>query len=438
MRDVSQSALSLSRRQALEMFLLAGGAGALPWSRGLASPVYSKFNASDLNILIYGDAGSGEEGQYAAGEAMAREHLISPFDFAVSVGDNQYIATSSDTYERIFERPYARLIESGVPFFQTLGNHDWEWGRATDQLEYASKVDAIARGKGGFVLPAKNYVIKKPGVKLIFASTTNAFGLVDLSKETFAFLDRELSEEFFGWKILITHLPFFSTGPRGDNRELQSKLFPLLRKYPVDLYFAGHEHNAELMKPWEWMTHAVVGNGREYRPGRVSSEQRSLFFMDQVGFARLRISGNEAMLQFINSRNQILYSTDIQRKPGVWGDIVEQQGDRVKMRLRLLGPDSIDDVQAQFGFSNSYSSASSPIFRPSDWTFSPVEYEGVESSSGLQRFSKTLVREDIDRWAVARFQVPSEPGRWIYADLGRPVGNGSYDGVSNFLKIEKF
>ena len=432
--------MPLSRRKALELLLLAGGASSFGFSQGSASPFGTspfrlRAKADSYNILVYGDAGSGEDSQIAVGEAMAREHLISPFDFAVSVGDNQYINSLTDTYEKIFERPYARLIQTGVPFFQTLGNHDWEFGRAPDQLEYSAKVDAVQKGKGGFVLPSQNHVIRKPGLKWIIASTTDAFGTVNISKETMTFLETELSENFDGWKILTTHLPFFSTGPRGDNSRLQEKLFPLLKKYPVDMYFAGHEHDAELMKPWSWMTHAVVGNGREYRPGRAKSLQPSLFFMDQIGFVKLRIEGNTAKMQFINDRNQILYSTDIQRRPSVWGDVQQQQDNTVVARLRTLRRDSVESVKAQFGFSDS---PSSPIFEPSKWSFKDMNYLGTESDTGLYLFEKNLNRRNINQWGVARFQVPSQAGRWIYADLGMGIGSGNYDGVSEFLKIEPF
>lgn len=394
----------------------------LAWARGRRP----SSKAGDHDVLIYGDAGSGDEFQRAVGLAMWRDHRKSPFSFAVSTGDNQYLPTTPDVYERVFERPYAELVKAGLPFYQTVGNHDVEEGRLAEQLAYAERVDALGRGTGGFVLPSQNYVIQKPNLTWIFASVGDGYGRIAITEETQSFLETSLREaQGTGWVILTTHYPLFSTGPRGDNAALQRKLLPLLERYPVDFYFSGHEHHAELLKPWEWMSQAVVGNGREIRPGRRSSARPSLFFMSEIGFARLRIKQTTARLSFVNARNEEVYVTTVQQRVPLWAEIEGRDGDSLRVRARFPTSWALTDIEAQACFSNS---ATSPALSPKGWHFVPLRYQYYDARSGLDRYSAPLP-SGKSGFAAVRFRHRDDP-RWIYADSGVGDRSGNYDGLS--------
>lgn len=431
--------LPVTRRELLNRALKLGTglafAQALGHAGGLPTGFESAFAASrrrgsprsgDHEILIYGDAGNGDAFQREVGLAMWRDHRKSPFDFAVSTGDNQYLPTASDVYERVFERPYAELVRAGVPFYQALGNHDLEEGRLADQLAYSARVKALERGKGGFVLPSENYVVRKPNLTWIFASVGDGEGRIAITPETSRFLESALREaQGTGWIILTTHYPLFSTGPRGDNGALQAKLFPLLERYPVDFCFSGHEHHAELLKPWEWMSQAIVGNGREIRPGRRASARPSLFFMSEIGFARLRIIQNSARLSFINTRNEEVYVTTVQKRVPLWAEIEGQDGKALRVRARFPTSWAPSEVEAEWGYSNE---PTNPVLFSKGWRYAPLRYLSFDPSSGLDAYEGALPA-GAGGFAVARFRHPSDP-RWIYADSGVGERTGNYDGVS--------
>jgi hypothetical protein len=382
--------------------------------------------SGDHNILIYGDAGNGDDFQRAVGQAMWRDHLKSPFDFAVSTGDNQYLPTTPDVYERVFERPYAELVQAGLPFYQALGNHDLEEGRLVEQLAYSERVRALERGKGGFVLPSENYVVRKPNLTWIFASVGDGEGRISISPETERFLETSLREaQQNGWVILTTHYPLFSTGPRGDNKALQAKLLPLLERYPADFCFSGHEHHAEFLKPWEWMAQAIIGNGREIRPGRRSSERPSLFFMSEIGFARLRIVQNSARLSFINTRNEEVYVTTVQRRVPLWAEIEGRVDDSLRIRARFPTSWSPSEVDAQCGYS---SEPTNPVLFSKGWTYSPLKYLYYDAPLGLDMYEGALPKGKSG-FATVRFRRKGD-ARWIYADSGIGEKTGNYDGVS--------
>jgi hypothetical protein len=77
-----------------------------------------------LKFLAFGDFGTGEPAQYELAKQMTllREHF--PFEMVVLVGDNLYGAERPQDFKVKFEQPYKPLLDSGVKFYASLGNHD--------------------------------------------------------------------------------------------------------------------------------------------------------------------------------------------------------------------------------------------------------------------------------------------------------------------------
>ena len=65
----------------------------------------------------------------------------------------------------------------------------------------------------------------------------------ELSKENqLEWLERALSSSTSTWKIVIGHYPIFSNGVHGNTEELYP-LAEMFKKYKVNLYVSGHDHN---------------------------------------------------------------------------------------------------------------------------------------------------------------------------------------------------
>lgn len=261
------------------------------------------------HIAIYGDAGRGNPEQFALGQIMARRHAVKPFRFALSTGDNQYDSSTPELMQRIFEEPFAALIQAGVPFFQTLGNHDMDEDRIKEQLHYSQKVDALRQGKGGWVLPAPNYVIRDRFVKIIVLNVTAAGSEFPDLREVLEFAEAELAEDTTDWKILCFHYHLWSTGLRGDHEEMKATFLPLLERLPVDFIFAGHEHHAEVFAPWKGMQFAIVGHGSEIREHVMPSDQECLFRTNEIGFTELTLDAEKASLVFVDRHGRELWKS---------------------------------------------------------------------------------------------------------------------------------
>ena len=80
----------------------------------------------NVRVLAFGDFGDGSDRQKRMAEAMARFHAKTPFDFAVTLGDNFYPAGMAGPADPRWQRDFERLYEPmHIRFYPSLGNHDW-------------------------------------------------------------------------------------------------------------------------------------------------------------------------------------------------------------------------------------------------------------------------------------------------------------------------
>lgn len=77
-----------------------------------------------IRFALIGDFGTGEEPQIETAAEMAAVHQMFPFDFVLTLGDNIYGGNTPEDFKRKFEDPYKPLLDAGVKFYASLGNHD--------------------------------------------------------------------------------------------------------------------------------------------------------------------------------------------------------------------------------------------------------------------------------------------------------------------------
>src|SRR6266851_4716991 len=86
----------------------------------LALPLKSK----SVHFAVIGDSGTGEKEQYEVGRQMAKYREQFPYDTVIMLGDNIYGGDSPADFKAKFEDPYKGLLDAGVKFYASLGNHD--------------------------------------------------------------------------------------------------------------------------------------------------------------------------------------------------------------------------------------------------------------------------------------------------------------------------
>src|SRR5687767_12718759 len=77
-----------------------------------------------LKFGVMGDFGTGQRSQYEMAAQMARLHRSFRYDLVVLTGDNLYGSERPQDFRKKFELPYKALLDAGVKFYASLGNHD--------------------------------------------------------------------------------------------------------------------------------------------------------------------------------------------------------------------------------------------------------------------------------------------------------------------------
>ena len=254
-------------------------------------------NAPDsVKFAVIGDNGTGETPQYDVGRQMAAARTRLPFDFVIMLGDNMYGRQQPQDFVTKFERPYAALLQAGVPFYATLGNHDHP-----DNRSYK-----------GFNMGGERYYSYVRGNVRFVVFDTNQMDRVQLG-----WIEQTLRDAPEEWKICYYHHPLYSDGGRhGPNVELRVLLEPLFVRYGVNVAFAGHEHIYERIRPQKGITHFIAGSGGQLRKGDVipSGLTAAAFDQDQA-FMIVEIAGSTLYSQTISRTGRIVDTGTILRRP---------------------------------------------------------------------------------------------------------------------------
>ena len=249
-----------------------------------------------VKFAVIGDSGTGGGPQFDVGRQMAAARTRFPFEFVIMLGDNMYGRQQPQDFVDKFERPYAALLQAGVLFYASLGNHD----------------DQNNRFYKGFNMGGERYYT--------FARKNVRFFVLDsnqLDPRQRAWLDDALERSEDDWKVCYFHHPIYSDGGRhGSDVSLRVTLEPLLIKHGVNVVFAGHDHIYERLAPQKGITHFVEGASGELRRGDVRRAAATAASFDQdQSFMLVEINGDELFFEAIARTGAIVDSGSIPRKP---------------------------------------------------------------------------------------------------------------------------
>ena len=75
-------------------------------------------------FAVIGDSGTGDNNQYRLAKVFTDIHQRFPYEFVLMMGDNMYGGENARDFQRKFEIPYKPVLDKGVKFYASLGNHD--------------------------------------------------------------------------------------------------------------------------------------------------------------------------------------------------------------------------------------------------------------------------------------------------------------------------
>ncbi len=259
---------------------------------GDTSPPVGK---DSVRFLVLGDTGTGDRAQYDVGAQVWRSHQVFPYEFAIMLGDNIYGSERPQDFSRKFEQPYKPLLDTNIPFYASLGNHD-------DPNQRYYKLF----GMGG----QRFYAFQKKDVRF-FVLDSNY-----MDKDQQIWLEKELSGTNAKWKIAYFHHPIYSSGGRhGSEVDLRTIVEPLFIKYGVNVVFSGHEHFYERLKPQKGIYYFTSGGAAKLREGDIQTTALTAKGFDsEQSYMLVEIDGDVMRFQTLSRHGKRVDSGEITRQ----------------------------------------------------------------------------------------------------------------------------
>lgn len=250
-----------------------------------------------VRFAVIGDNGTGQSAEFEVAGQMERYREVVKYDFVVMDGDNIYGGHKASDFQQKFEQPYKPLLDAGVKFYASLGNHD---------------DPDIERNYKPYNMGGQRYYSFKKGDVEFFVLDSNY-----MDPQQLTWIDSKLKSSSAKWKVCFFHHPMFTAAMfHGPDIDLRKQLMPLFTKYNVNLVLSGHEHVYEHLKPQSGVYLFVLGNSGELRFHNIRPSND----LDQVGFdtdrdfMMMEVSGDQLFFQTISRTGATIDSGELDRQ----------------------------------------------------------------------------------------------------------------------------
>ena len=254
--------------------------------------------ADSLKFGVIGDNGTGERPEYDLATQMSAWHERFPFTFVVMVGDNLYGAERPQDFQAKFEAPYKALLDNGVKFYASLGNHDSREQRYYKPFNMDGKL---------------YYTFKAPKQDVRFFALESTY----MDDAQLKWVDDALKSSNEKWKICFFHHPLYSSAKtHGSELKLRAVLEPMFLKYDVSLVLNGHDHVYERIKPQNGIQYFVTGSGGQLRDGDLRKGSPLTAKGDDTDrvFMLMEINGDDLWYASINQTGKVIDSGSMTRR----------------------------------------------------------------------------------------------------------------------------
>jgi 3',5'-cyclic AMP phosphodiesterase CpdA len=271
--------------------LLIVAAGAWPVRR--QEPAVTPSDA--VRFAVIGDSGTGDQYEYDVARQMIASRREFPYDMVLMLGDNIYGRQNPQDFVQKFEQPYRPLLEAGVRFYASLGNHDDQRNRLYQPFNMGGQ---------------RYYTFVRKNVRFFVLDSDF------LDPKQAAWIDETLKSSRDEWKICYFHHPLYSDGSRhGSQVDLRVLLEPVFIRYGVNVVFSGHDHIYERLKPQRGIYYFVSGAAGQLRKGDLRrSEMTAAFFDQDQSFMLVEIAGTTLSFQAVSRAGKTVDSGVIHKE----------------------------------------------------------------------------------------------------------------------------
>ncbi len=338
---------SLSRRRFLHQSLAWSALAVMPFPADAKSgPATDRDAAHALMVGDWGWLDNKSQDDLRAGASYAAQSQVAQgmrryvarhslrTDALFLLGDNWYgdlpDGAKSERWVNQFEKMYPADVFSG-PAYTMLGNHDYQMLPATvnkveAELEYAKSGRGLDGKPTRWTLPARWYTFGFPAHDplmhciVLDSNMPSADGRWQ-HNENFTLKPEEQAEQLRWFEeqlqkprtapflVVMGHHPVYSNGPHGDHATLIREWDPLFKKYRVDLYLAGHDHDMQVLHFEDHPTTHFLsgGGGADLYVLKVDDVQRGPYAQEVHGFSHLSVTKHELQLRHLDTDGRFLF-----------------------------------------------------------------------------------------------------------------------------------
>ncbi|WP_241159941.1 metallophosphoesterase [Parabacteroides sp. ZJ-118] len=274
------------------------------------------------NFYLVSDLGrNGYYEQKTIAELMGNLAEKIDIEFIAAAGDTHHfegVASVDDplwmtNYELVYSHP-----ELMLEWYAVCGNHEYR-GNTQAVLDYSKK-------SRRWIAPSRYYAkVVEAGENekalLLFIDTSP---LIDKYRNDTAkypdagkqdreaqlrWIEQTLAASTEEWKIVIGHHPVYADTPKEESEraDMRKYLEPLLDKYGVDIYFCGHIHNFQHIRPAGSEVDYLV-NSSGSLPRKVKAIEGTQFCSPEAGFTVVSLEDGKLSFYLMNGKGKILYA----------------------------------------------------------------------------------------------------------------------------------
>ena len=248
-----------------------------------------------VRFAVIGDSGSGDPGQFQIAQQMMAFRAKFAFDRVIMLGDDIYGGQGPSDLAQKFALPYKALLDAGVKFYASLGNHDDPANRSYPPWNMGGE---------------RYYTYVEKNVRFIVLDSDQ------LDPKQLAWVTDTLKTSKDDWKICYFHHPLYSDGKtHGSSVDLRIVLEPLFVTYGVNVVFSGHDHIYERITPQKGITYFVSGSAGQLRKGDTKKSAMTAASFDQEeSFMLVEVVDNDLAFQAISRTGATVDQGTIRRQ----------------------------------------------------------------------------------------------------------------------------
>jgi tartrate-resistant acid phosphatase type 5 len=328
--DSVNAATGITRRRFLRQSFAFSALAALGSVPGMAAALPHDPKAADL--LMIGDWGWDADGHAAQSEVAAGMRRYAwdnrlRTQALLMLGDNWYGDLAGGAHSPRWQTQFEQMYPADAfacPAYSVLGNHDyqrWPDSKVDAELEYARM------GTTRWTMPSRWYRFEFPKKHPLItflaldsnmpfpdgsASKGKSFTLTPQQQaDQLAWLEAELQRpRKTPFLAVMAHHPVYTDGAHGDHPVLIRDWDPLFRKYKVDLYLAGHDHDLQHLEFEGHPTSFFLsgGGGGDLGNLKIDPAQRGPYAQKVYGFSHLSVTRKQMTLRHLDINGRTLHA----------------------------------------------------------------------------------------------------------------------------------